>query len=131
MREWFGVIVGGYNALQRMYRDIQEPMLNAASSMAGNPFSGLVDNSGENTSISSSILSSSSISSQILSLKGHFPNSEKMSIIIHHRSQVQISGWTSRQGCQVAHKASDYLTRRPTLTTLTAVKYVLYSNSDC
>lgn len=38
---------GGYNALQRMYRDIQEPMLNAASSMAGNPFSGLVDNSGE------------------------------------------------------------------------------------
>ncbi|XP_047996443.1 ubiquilin-1 isoform X2 [Leguminivora glycinivorella] len=38
-------IPGGYNALQRMYRDIQEPMLNAASSMAGNPFSGLVDNS--------------------------------------------------------------------------------------
>lgn len=38
---------GGYNALQRMYRDIQEPMLNVASSMAGNPFSGLVDNSGE------------------------------------------------------------------------------------
>ncbi|CAH2049401.1 unnamed protein product, partial [Iphiclides podalirius] len=38
-------IPGGYNALQRMYRDIQEPMLNVASSMAGNPFSGLVDNS--------------------------------------------------------------------------------------
>lgn len=38
-------IPGGYNALQRMYRDIQEPMLNAASSMTGNPFSGLVDNS--------------------------------------------------------------------------------------
>ncbi|XP_063368090.1 ubiquilin-4 [Cydia amplana] len=38
-------IPGGYNALQRMYRDIQEPMLNAASSMAGNPFSGLVDSS--------------------------------------------------------------------------------------
>lgn len=38
---------GGYNALQRMYRDIQEPMLNVASSMAGNPFSGLVDNSGK------------------------------------------------------------------------------------
>lgn len=29
-----------------MYRDIQEPMLAAASSFAGNPFSGLVDNSG-------------------------------------------------------------------------------------
>lgn len=39
-------ILGGYNALQRMYRDIQEPMLNVASNMAGNPFSGLVDNSG-------------------------------------------------------------------------------------
>ncbi|XP_077285757.1 ubiquilin [Arctopsyche grandis] len=38
-------IPGGYNALQRMYRDIQEPMLAAASSFAGNPFSGLVDNS--------------------------------------------------------------------------------------
>ncbi|CAH2982181.1 unnamed protein product [Chilo suppressalis] len=38
-------IPGGYNALQRMYRDIQEPMLNVASNMAGNPFSGLVDNS--------------------------------------------------------------------------------------
>lgn len=42
---------GGYNALQRMYRDIQEPMLNVASSMAGNPFSGLVDNSGETCSV--------------------------------------------------------------------------------
>lgn len=40
------LLLGGYNALQRMYRDIQEPMLNVASSMAGNPFSGLVDNSG-------------------------------------------------------------------------------------
>lgn len=40
-------VSGGYNALQRMYRDIQEPMLNVASSMAGNPFSGLVDNSGK------------------------------------------------------------------------------------
>lgn len=38
-------IPGGYNALQRMYRDIQEPMLSAASSFTGNPFSGLVDNS--------------------------------------------------------------------------------------
>ncbi|XP_026741429.1 ubiquilin-1 isoform X1 [Trichoplusia ni] len=42
-------IPGGYNALQRMYRDIQEPMLNVASSMAGNPFSGLVDNSVDGT----------------------------------------------------------------------------------
>lgn len=37
-------IPGGYNALQRMYRDIQEPMLNAATEQFGrNPFSGLVD----------------------------------------------------------------------------------------
>lgn len=39
-------VPGGYSALQRIYRDIQEPMLNAATeSFAGNPFSGLVDNS--------------------------------------------------------------------------------------
>ncbi|KAK9890445.1 hypothetical protein WA026_010531 [Henosepilachna vigintioctopunctata] len=38
-------IPGGYNALQRMYRDIQEPMLNAtAEQFSRNPFSGLVDN---------------------------------------------------------------------------------------
>lgn len=37
-------IPGGYNALQRMYRDIQEPMLSAATEQFGrNPFSGLVD----------------------------------------------------------------------------------------
>jgi hypothetical protein len=36
---------GGYNALQRMYRDIQEPMLSAASEQFGrNPFAGLVEN---------------------------------------------------------------------------------------
>jgi ubiquilin len=39
---WFS---GGYNALQRMYRDIQEPMLSAASEHFGrNPFGGLVEN---------------------------------------------------------------------------------------
>lgn len=38
-------IPGGYSALQRMYRDIQEPMLNAtAEQFIRNPFSGLVDN---------------------------------------------------------------------------------------
>jgi len=38
-------IPGGYNALQRMYRDIQEPMLNAASEQfSRNPFAGLVEN---------------------------------------------------------------------------------------
>lgn len=38
-------IPGGYNALHRMYRDIQEPMLSAASEQfAQNPFSGLMDN---------------------------------------------------------------------------------------
>lgn len=37
-------IPGGYSALQRMYRDIQEPMLNAATEQFGrNPFAGLVD----------------------------------------------------------------------------------------
>lgn len=37
-------IPGGYNALQRMYRDIQEPMLSAATEQfTRNPFSGLVD----------------------------------------------------------------------------------------
>nr|CAD7405364.1 unnamed protein product [Timema cristinae] len=40
-------IPGGYNALQRMYRDIQEPMLSAASEQFGrNPFAALVDNNG-------------------------------------------------------------------------------------
>ncbi|XP_067636803.1 ubiquilin-1 isoform X2 [Eurosta solidaginis] len=42
-------VPGGYNALQRIYRDIQEPMLNAASdSFSRNPFSGLMDSSGGN-----------------------------------------------------------------------------------
>lgn len=40
-------IPGGYNALQRMYRDIQEPMLNAAQEQfGGNPFAALVGNGG-------------------------------------------------------------------------------------
>lgn len=40
-------VPGGYNALHRIYRDIQEPMLNAASGAFGsNPFSGLVDGGG-------------------------------------------------------------------------------------
>ncbi|XP_045620002.2 ubiquilin-1 [Procambarus clarkii] len=39
-------IPGGYSALQRMYRDIQEPMLNAAQEQFGpNPFASLVGNS--------------------------------------------------------------------------------------
>lgn len=38
-------IPGGYNALQRMYRDIQEPMLSAATEQfSRNPFAGLVEN---------------------------------------------------------------------------------------
>jgi ubiquilin len=42
-------VPGGYNALHRIYRDIQEPMLNAASGFGSNPFSGLVDSgTGEN-----------------------------------------------------------------------------------
>lgn len=42
-------IPGGYNALQRMYRDIQEPMLSAtAEQFSRNPFAGLVDNTSVN-----------------------------------------------------------------------------------
>lgn len=38
---------GGYSALQRMYRDIQEPMLNAAQEQFGsNPFASLLGNNG-------------------------------------------------------------------------------------
>jgi hypothetical protein len=40
-------IPGGYNALQRMYRDIQEPMLNAVQErLTGNPFAELLQNNG-------------------------------------------------------------------------------------
>jgi len=36
---------GGFGALQRMYRDIQEPMMNAATEgLGGNPFAALVNN---------------------------------------------------------------------------------------
>lgn len=38
-------VPGGYSALQRIYRDIQEPMMNAVTDQSRNPFSGLVDNS--------------------------------------------------------------------------------------
>ncbi|XP_066567187.1 ubiquilin-1 isoform X2 [Amia ocellicauda] len=39
-------IPGGYNALRRMYTDIQEPMLNAAQEQfGGNPFASLVNSS--------------------------------------------------------------------------------------
>jgi len=39
-------VPGGYSALQRIYRDIQEPMMNAATeSLTRNPFASLVDNS--------------------------------------------------------------------------------------
>ncbi|XP_026287519.1 ubiquilin-1 [Frankliniella occidentalis] len=41
-------IPGGYNALQRMYRDIQEPMLSAATDPR-NPFAGLVENNPDGT----------------------------------------------------------------------------------
>ncbi|KAK0425794.1 hypothetical protein QR680_009389 [Steinernema hermaphroditum] len=39
-------IPGGEAALQRLYQDVQEPLLNSATnSLAGNPFASLVDNS--------------------------------------------------------------------------------------
>ncbi|KAL7646691.1 UNVERIFIED_CONTAM: hypothetical protein RMT77_001944 [Armadillidium vulgare] len=37
-------IPGGYSALQRMYRDIQEPMLNATQELGSNPFASLFNN---------------------------------------------------------------------------------------
>ncbi|XP_043939633.1 ubiquilin-1 isoform X5 [Protopterus annectens] len=41
-------IPGGYNALRRMFIDIQEPMLNAAQEQfGGNPFASLVNNSAQ------------------------------------------------------------------------------------
>ncbi|XP_069481977.1 ubiquilin-1 isoform X2 [Ambystoma mexicanum] len=41
-------IPGGYNALRRMYTDIQEPMLNAAQEQfGGNPFASLVSNASD------------------------------------------------------------------------------------
>ncbi|KAH8298593.1 hypothetical protein KR018_002367 [Drosophila ironensis] len=40
-------VPGGYSALQRIYRDIQEPMMNAATeSFVRNPFAGLVEGGG-------------------------------------------------------------------------------------
>lgn len=43
-------IPGGFNELQRMYRDIQEPMLNAATEQFGsNPFAGLASGNGGNS----------------------------------------------------------------------------------
>jgi ubiquilin len=42
---------GGFNALQRMYRDIQEPMMNAATEgLGGNPFASLVNQGGSGES---------------------------------------------------------------------------------
>ncbi|KAG8595873.1 hypothetical protein GDO81_001661 [Engystomops pustulosus] len=42
-------IPGGYNALRRMYTDIQEPMLNAAQEQfGGNPFASLMSNASPN-----------------------------------------------------------------------------------
>lgn len=40
-------VPGGYNALTRIYRDIQEPMLNAASDFSRNPFSGIIFEEGK------------------------------------------------------------------------------------
>lgn len=43
-------VPGGYSALQRIYRDIQEPMMNAASdSFSRNPFAGLASTGGSAT----------------------------------------------------------------------------------
>ncbi|XP_071794279.1 ubiquilin-1-like isoform X2 [Asterias amurensis] len=43
-------IPGGYNALRRMYTDIQEPMLNAAQEqLGGNPFAALFNNPDNST----------------------------------------------------------------------------------
>lgn len=52
-------VPGGYNELQRIYRDIQEPMLNvAAEQFSRNPFAGLVDSntSGKNSKFNFSVI---------------------------------------------------------------------------
>ncbi|XP_063708062.1 ubiquilin-1 [Culicoides brevitarsis] len=41
-------VPGGYNALQRIYRDIQEPILNATTESSRNMYSGLGGGTGEN-----------------------------------------------------------------------------------
>jgi ubiquilin len=47
-------ITGGFNALSRIYRDIQEPMMDAAQSqLGGNPFASLVDRTAASTGRSS------------------------------------------------------------------------------
>lgn len=44
-------VPGGYNALRRMYTELQEPMYNAAQEQFGtNPFASLVSDSGDSTS---------------------------------------------------------------------------------
>lgn len=46
----FQSIPGGFNALQRMYRDIQEPMMSAAQETIGaNPFASLVNSGSTGT----------------------------------------------------------------------------------
>merc|ERR1719187_549935 len=42
---------GGFNALQRIHRDIQEPMLNAATGMSGNPFASLSQTNTGNSNV--------------------------------------------------------------------------------
>ncbi|KAH8316089.1 hypothetical protein KR074_002105 [Drosophila pseudoananassae] len=45
-------VPGGYSALQRIYRDIQEPMMNAATESFGrNPFAGLVEGGGSGAGV--------------------------------------------------------------------------------
>ena len=47
---YFACLLGGQSALQRMYRDIQEPMLNAAQDQFGsNPFQALSGNNASGT----------------------------------------------------------------------------------
>ncbi len=51
MTIFFRLFSGGQSALQRMYRDIQEPMLNAAQEQFGsNPFQALAGSRGTNSS---------------------------------------------------------------------------------
>lgn len=45
-------VPGGYSAMQRIYRDIQEPMMNAATESFGrNPFAGLVEGGGSGAGV--------------------------------------------------------------------------------
>lgn len=67
--DFYQSLPGGYNALRRMYTDIQEPMMNAAQEqLTGNPFAALANSGttqGKWASTRLSVTSSTAISTSI------------------------------------------------------------------